>query len=128
MGDEVYLEIAEEGADDARLEELALMLRQELLALDVRSVEPYAAGEAPEGSRAGFVAIAGLLAVYLQPGLQAVGAIVAVVSDWLHRSGSGRTVKIAIDGDSIEMTGATDKVQQQQLVDAWLKRHAGTGA
>jgi hypothetical protein len=32
--------VFEVGSDEARLEELALMLRQELLALNVRSVEP----------------------------------------------------------------------------------------
>ena len=126
MGGEVRLEVAEDGADEARLEELALMLRQELLVLDVRSVEPYAEGDGPQGSRSGFAVIAGFLAVSLQPSLQALGAIVAVVRDWLRRSGSGRTVKIALDGDTIELTGASDKVQQQ-LVDAWLSKHAGTG-
>jgi hypothetical protein len=56
-------------------------------------------------------AIAGVLTDHLQPGLQVIGAVVAVVRDWLRRSGSGRTVKIAIDGDVIELTGASDEVQ-----------------
>jgi hypothetical protein len=124
---EVRLGVVEQGSDDARLEELALLLRQELLALDVRAVEPYSDGEAPEGSRSGLAAIAGVLSVSLQPGLQALGAVVAVVRDWLRRSGSGRTVKLAIGGDVIELTGANDQVQQQ-LVDAFVRRHAGTDA
>jgi hypothetical protein len=127
MGAEVRLGVVEAGSDEARLEELALMLRQELLALNVRSVEPYAEGEAPDGSRSALAAIAGMLTVSLQPGLAVVGAVVAVVRDWLRRSGSGRTVKIAIDGDVIELTGASDEVQQQ-LVDTWVKKHSGTGA
>ena len=127
MGAEVRLGVVETGSDEARLEELALMLRQELLALNVRSVEPYAEGAAPDGSRSALAAIAGVLTVSLQPGLQVVGAVVAVVRDWLRRSGSGRTVKIAIDGDVIELTGASDEVQQQ-LVDAWVKKHSETGA
>jgi hypothetical protein len=124
---EVRLGVVEEGSDDAQLEELALLLRQELLDLDVRAVEPYADGEAPEGSRSGLAAVAGVLSVSLQPGLQALGAVVAVVRDWLRRSGSGRTVKVAIGGDVIELTGASDQVQQQ-LVDAFVRRHAGTDA
>ncbi|MEU0096005.1 hypothetical protein [Kribbella sp. NPDC006257] len=124
MGAEVRLGVVEAGSDDARLEELALMLRQELLALNVRSVEPYAEGEAPDGSRSALAAIAGVLTVSLQPGLQVMGAVVAVVRDWLRRSDSGRTVKIAIDGDVIELTGASDDVQQR-LVDAWVKKHGG---
>ncbi|MFI7066595.1 hypothetical protein ACIBL3_36745 [Kribbella sp. NPDC050124] len=123
MGAEVRVGVVEEGSDDARLEELALLLRQELLALDVRAVEPLHEGEAPEGSRAGLAAIAGVLSVTLQPGLQVLGSVVAVVRDWLRRSGSGRTVKVTIDGDTIELSGASDAVQQQ-LVDAWVRKHA----
>ncbi|GAA1575502.1 hypothetical protein GCM10009789_31140 [Kribbella sancticallisti] len=127
MESEVRLGVVEEGSDEARLEELALALRQELLALDVRSVEPYREGEAPPGTRGGLAAIAGVLSISLAPGLQVVGAVVAVVRDWLRRSGGGRTVKLAIDGDVIELTGASDEMQQQ-LVDAWIRKHAGTEA
>lgn len=127
MGADVRLGVAEEGSDDARLEELALALRQELLALDVRSVEPCREGEAPPGTRGGLAALAGVLSVSFAPGLQMVGAVVAVVRDWLRRSGSGRTVKLSIDGDVIELTGASDEMQQQ-LVDAWVRKHSGTEA
>ncbi|MEI8410977.1 MULTISPECIES: hypothetical protein [unclassified Kribbella] len=127
MGAEVRVGVVEEGSDDARLEELALVLRQELLALDVRAVEPYREGEVPEGSRGpGLAAIAGVLSVSLAPGLQALGAVVSVVRDWLRRSGTGRTVKMTLDGDTIELSGASDAVQQQ-LVDAWVRKHAAAG-
>jgi hypothetical protein len=125
VGAEVRLGVVEEGSDDERLEELALMLRQELVALDVSSVEPYREGEAPPGSRGGLAAIAGMLTLTLPPGLQVLGAVVAVVRVWLKRSGGERTVKIAMDGDVIELTGASDQVQQR-LVDAWVRKHAGT--
>lgn len=127
MVGEVRLGVVEDGSDEARLEELALALRQELLALDVRAVEPYREGEAPEGTRGGLAALAGVLSVSFAPGMQVVGAVVAVVRDWLRRSGSGRTVKLAIDGDVIELTGASDELQQQ-LVDAWVRKHSGTEA
>ena len=127
MGDDVVLGVVEEGADDARLEILALLLRQELLMLDVRSVEPYDEGTAPEGSKGALAAVAGVLSVSLAPGLQVLGSVVAVVRDWLRRSGSGRTVKLAIDGDVIELSGASDDVQQQ-LVDAFVRRHSGVDA
>ena len=122
MGAEVRVGVVEEGSDEARLEELALLLRQELLTLDVRSVEPYREGEAPEGTRGGLAALAGVLSVSLAPGLQAIGAVVAVVSEWLRRSGTRRTVKLAIDGDTIELTGASDQVQRE-LVEAFVRRH-----
>ena len=127
MGADVLVGVVEEGSDDERLEELALVLRQELLATDVRAVEPYRAGEVPEGTRGpGLAAIAGVLSVSLAPGLQVLGSVVTVVRDWLRRSGSGRTVKMTLDGDTIELSGASDAVQQQ-LVDAWVRKHAAAG-
>ncbi|HET6988246.1 MAG TPA: hypothetical protein VFI00_16595 [Kribbella sp.] len=124
MGADVRVGVVEAGSDEARLEELALLLRQELLTLDVGAVEPYREGEAPDGSRGGLAAIAGVLSVSLAPGLQVLGSVVMVVRDWLRRAGGGRTVKLAIDGDVIELTGASDQAQQQ-LVDAFVRRHAG---
>ena len=124
MDEDVQVAVVDEGASDDQLEVLALLLRQELLMLDVRAVEPAEAGEAPEGSRGGLAAIAGVLSVSLAPGLQALGAVVTVIRDWLRRSATGRTVKLSIDGDVIELTGASDDVQKQ-LVDAFVRRHAG---
>lgn len=124
MGDDVRVEVVEAGADDGQLEVLALRLRQELLMLDVDKVEPYQEGDAPEGSKGGLAAVAGLLSVSLAPGLQAMGSVIVVIREWLRRSSSGRTVKISIDGDVLELSGATGELQQQ-LVDAFVRRHAG---
>lgn len=124
MTEGVQVEVVDTGADEERLETLALLLRQELLMLDVRAVEPYHEGAAPEGSKGGLAAVAGLLSVSLAPGLQALGSVVVVIREWLRRSGSGRTVKLTIDGDVIELSGATGQVQQQ-LVDAFVRRHTG---
>lgn len=124
MGDDVLVGVTEDGADEARLEDLALLLRQELLSLDVRAVEPYREGEAPDGTRGALAAIAGVLSVSLAPGLQVLGSVVAVVREWLRRAGDGRTVKLTIDNDMIELTGTSDELQQQ-LVDAFVRRHAG---
>ena len=127
MDDDVQVEVVEAGADDEQLEVLALLLRQELLMLDVRSVQPYEDGAAPEGSKGGLAAVAGLLSVSFAPGLQAVGSVIVVIREWLRRSGSVRTVKLTIDGDVIELTGATGAMQQQ-LVDAFVQRHGGADA
>jgi hypothetical protein len=126
MATQVLVGVSEVGSDDARLEELALRLRDELLALDVESVQPAVAGEAPPGTRGALAAAAGVLAVTVAPTAQAVGAVVALVRDWLRRSGSQRTVKVEIDGDTLEISGASEQVQQR-LVDDWISRHA-TGA
>ena len=123
MGTELHLEVAEEGADPARLEELSLRLRQELLALDVDSVRPREGGPAPDGTRGDFATIAGALAVTLQPTVALLTAMIGVVRDW---AGRGRHhVKVEIDGDVLELSGASDDVQRR-LVDDWIARHAVT--
>lgn len=126
MGADVRIGVTEDGSDDERLEELALLLRQELLSLDVDSVEAYEDGEAPEGTRGALAAVAGVLTVSLVPSVQAIGAVFGLVRDWLRRSGSERSVRIELDGDVIELKGTTTEVQQQ-LVDDWIKKHAGAG-
>ncbi|HEY3005049.1 MAG TPA: hypothetical protein VGJ44_22065 [Kribbellaceae bacterium] len=125
MTAELRLGVVEEGADADRLEGLSLQLRQELLGLDVSSVEPDLSGDAPEGTRGALAAVAGVLVVSLQPTLQTVGAVVAAVRDWMRRSGGNRTVKIEIGGDVLELTGASDQVQQR-VVDDWIRRHAAS--
>lgn len=124
MAEDVQVEIVETDADEAQLETLGLRLRQELLLLDVRAVEPHQEGNVPEGSKGGLAAVAGLLSVSLAPGLQALGSVIVVIREWIRRSGSVRTVKLTVDGDVIELTGATGEMQQQ-LVDAFVRRHTG---
>ena len=65
MSADVRVGVVEAGSDDERLEELALRLREELLALEVESVQPAVAGAAPAGSRGGLAALAGVLTVSL---------------------------------------------------------------
>lgn len=121
MGTAVRVGVTEPGSDAERLEELTLLLRQELLGLDVDSVEPQRGGEAPEGTRGAGAAIAGALVVSLQPTLQLVTALVSVVGEWARRG--RRTVRIEIDGDVLELSGTTSELQQR-LVDDWISKHA----
>ncbi|MGH3645801.1 MAG: hypothetical protein ACRDTM_01265 [Micromonosporaceae bacterium] len=123
MATAVLLGVTEDGADEGRLEELSLRLREELLALAVQSVEPRRDGEAPEGTRAGAAEIAGALVVSLQPTVQLVGAMIAVVRNWLRRRGAQTTVRIEIGGDVLELSGA-DSQTQQRLVDHWIAEHS----
>jgi len=123
MGTEIQVGVAEEGSDTGRLEELALQLRQEILELDVQSVQPYAVGEAPEGTRGSAAAVAGALVVSLQPTVAAVTAVVALVRDWLRRSGAQRRVRVEIDGDVLELTGTSTELQLR-LVNDWINKHS----
>lgn len=122
MATEIVLGVAEEGSDELRLEELSLQLRNELLDLDdVTSVKQLAAGEVPEGARAGLaLAVGGLVTTLAQGNI--VGLVQTVVA-WLRRGGSERSVRIEVDGDVLDLKGVSDETQRK-LVDDWLSRHA----
>src|SRR5262245_56036291 len=110
------------GSDDPEeLERLARSLRAELLELDVEAVEPVAE-TAPEGSRAVDALVVGALLVKLVRNAAALGAVVRTVRGWLGPHGD-RRVRLEIDGDVIELSGASDD-ERERLVNAWIERHA----
>ena len=106
-------------SDAEELADLAGGLRADLLGVDAASAVPLTAEDAPEGAK-GLGTVAGWLLVQFgtPDGLHAVMAAVRL---WTSRT--RRTVEVSIDGDLIKVTAATSQ-QQQQLIDAWLARHA----
>lgn len=109
------------GADEDELERLARSLRAELLQLDVDAVEPAATGPVPEGARAVEALVAGALVVRLARNSDALSSFVHAVRGWLGANAE-RRVRIELDGDVLELTGASDD-ERQRLVDAWIDRH-----
>jgi hypothetical protein len=109
-------------ADDEELERLARSLRAELLELDVDAVEPATAGSAPEGTRALEALAVGALVVRLARHSDKLAGLVRTVRGWIGGS-PDRRVRIELDGDVLELTGATDE-QRDRLVEAWIERHA----
>jgi hypothetical protein len=108
---------------DADAEEVAdatLQLRRELLDLDVEAVELTAAGEPPPGTRAVELAALGALVVTVAQS-PLLGPVVAAVRSWLAGAPQ-RSIKLELDGDTLELTGLSSK-EQQRLVDEWLHRH-----
>ena len=123
MGRQISLSLAEEGADDERLDALTGYLRKDLLLLDVDDVQ-RAAGEAPSGSRAVDVAALGALVVTLGSTATGLKDVIATVRGWLSRGGSvRRTVKIEIDGDVLELSEVS-AAEQDRLVNLFVDRHA----
>lgn len=125
---EIVLAVSEDGADDVRLDDLGRLLREELLQLpEAESVDALVAGEAPPGTRGGLVAEAGALVVTAQPHVAAVVAIVGSVWKWLRRAGGStpRTIRIEVDGDVLELSGATNELQDK-LVDDWIARRSAS--
>ena len=115
------LQVGDEDADPEELADLTARLRSELLDLDVEAVEQLRAGQPPPGTRAvDLMAIGTLVATFARPDL--LTAIVAAVQSWLGGAG-GRSVKLEVDGDALELTGVSSK-EQRRLADEWLRRHA----
>jgi Effector Associated Constant Component 1 len=107
-------------ADGAELELATSQLRRELLELDVDDVKAPRGGEAPPGARGVGAAEIGTLLV--AAGRVAIGPIVAAIQSWVARRAS-RSVKLTIDGDSIEVSNVSPE-DQRELIQSFLARHA----
>jgi hypothetical protein len=107
-------------ADAEEVAEATLQLRRELLDLDVEAVELPRAGEPPPGTRAVELAALGALVITIGQS-PLLGPVVAAVRSWLAGSPQ-RSIKLELDGDTLELTGLSSKAQQR-LVDEWLGRH-----
>ena len=117
--------VAEDGADDERIDQLTGYLREELLQLDVAEVTRAPGGEAPAGTRGLDPAAIGALLVSLGGAAASLNEVVTVVRGWLSRGGGvKRSVKITIDGDALELSEVS-LAEQNKLVDLFVQRHAG---
>jgi hypothetical protein len=105
-------------SDAEELADLANQLRAELLEMDVASVAPLTADEAPEGAK-GIGQLAGWLVAQLGT-LEGLKPLVAAVIRWAART--QRTVEISVDGDTLKVSAATAQ-QQEEIINAWLARH-----
>jgi hypothetical protein len=109
-------------ADDEELAELARRLRTELLDLDVEAVKPMTAGDTAEGAKGVELLAMGGLVVQFVLRQEVLTSIIDGVRGWLQRQ-SARSVKLTLDGDSLEITGPTS-AEQDRLVELWVARHA----
>ena len=121
MATELKIEIFEPDADRETVDELSRNLRNELLDLDVDSVTQPVAGAAPEGSKGLELVAIGALLVQVKNSLPVVTAVVSAVRSWLQRGSSpGRSLKVTVDGRTLELTAATVE-QQQQIVEEFVR-------
>lgn len=113
---------ADPDSDAEELNEATLDLRRELLELDVGQVARPAGDSPPPGARAADAGVLGALLVTATPEL--VTAVVNTVASWIQRrlNRGVKSVKVEIDGDSIEVTGVS-KEEQRRLIEAFLARH-----
>jgi len=123
MASELRVQLAEEGADPERLEELTRFLRDELLQLDVDDVTALRVGEPPSGARVFDVLAVGGLLVSLSRSAEGLRPIVSAIRKWLARGeGTRRTVRLEIDGDALELSEAS-AADQERLVGVFVSRH-----
>jgi len=119
---ELHLELRlPDGADAEELDTATARLRGDLLDLDVDRVERVASGEAPPGARAAEIAALGELLLHLARNAEAITSVVASLQAWLSRD-AGRSVKLEMDGESLEVTGISSR-EQERLISAWIERH-----
>lgn len=123
MVDMIHVQVAvtSDDADSEALADGVVALGQELADLDVTDVAPAAAGDAPPGAKGVELLALGGLIVKLGRSSRVLREVVDAVRDWVGRTGA-RSVKMTIDGDVLEVTGASTS-EVQVLVDTWVRRH-----
>jgi hypothetical protein len=123
---ELRIYVHEEASDAEHLAALADYLRTDLLQLDVEDVSAMLTGEPPLGARASDVTAVGGLLVTLGQAPEGLRLAVSAVIDWLRRaSGAGRTVRLELDGDAIEISQAR-RADQERLIELFISRNSGT--
>jgi hypothetical protein len=119
MTDIVSVQIVTDTSTEAdELEALTLALREELLDLEVASVDHLTDPQAPRDSKGGLSLLGGWLAVHLGP--EALRRVFSTIAAWASRA--NRTVELSIDGDVLKLSGV-DAGTQTRIVDEWFARH-----
>jgi len=111
--------------DGEELFELTQGLRSELLELDVDGVALGSDGAAPDGSKGPELLALGGLAIKFMLNSAVLKSVVDTTVAWLGRQGA-RSVKLTLDGDTLELTGVSSD-EQGRLVEQWIARHADDG-
>jgi len=111
--------------DAEELAQLTQRLRDELLELDVDAVEPATRGAAPDGAKGLELLAVGGLVVRFAMKANVLRTVVDATVGWLGRQ-RARSVKLTLDGDTIELTGASS-AEQERLIELWVARHADAG-
>ncbi|MGZ4624372.1 MAG: effector-associated constant component EACC1 [Blastococcus sp.] len=111
----------EAGADAEETDRLSRQLSRELRSLDV-DVAPVVSGAAPPGAKGVDAASLTQLLVTLSGTGGVFATVIATVRDWLGRHSGGHKVTVTIDGDSLELDGAT-AAERAELIDTFVRRH-----
>jgi hypothetical protein len=113
--------VGHEDTDAVELDQLARQLRRWLLANDA-DVRLAQAGDGPPDTRATDIMTIGALVVTVITSRPILTSILSTVQAYLELS-KARSVKIQIDGDSLEITGLRLD-DQRRLIESFVDRHA----
>lgn len=113
---------SEPGTDAEDAERLGRQLRDELRELDVDEVVQVTATEEPPPGSKGVAAPIAEWLVTMSASGGAVALLVGTVRDWLARRSGGHTVTVTMDGDTLELSGATPG-ERDQVIETFLRRH-----
>jgi hypothetical protein len=117
----VQLEAASD-ADALEIDQLTSSLRYQLLELDVQSVDPVEAGDAPPGTRGGPLVMFGALLISMARSPEALKALIGTLQSWLA-SHQAHTVELQMGGDVLKVTGVSS-AEQGALVALFIERHS----
>ncbi|MGH3871707.1 MAG: hypothetical protein ACRDSR_09365 [Pseudonocardiaceae bacterium] len=120
----IQLTLSVDPGSEATAEELAALavdLRGLLLELDVESAEPLTGGQAPPGTRAGEMFVAGALTVVLALSKELLTKLIESVRWWASLVPE-RSARIKFGDDVLEINGVT-REDQRRLMQLFIDRH-----
>ena len=122
---EVMIRVAERGGDGERVDAVARLLRRRLEEIDGVRLSVFSADELPEGARGVDVVVVGAIVATLGDLATHLVPMIAGIREWLDRAPqTPRSVWVELGGDALELSNAT-VAQQDQLVELFVRRHAG---
>lgn len=118
----MHVQLSQTGASTEDLEELTYKFRGRLLEFDeVVAVDLAREHSMPESAKSGEAAVVGMLLVTLAQSPDVLAALTTGVIAWINGQ-KGRSAKLTIEGDSLDITGISS-ADQRRLIDHFLKRH-----
>ncbi len=104
--------------DDEEKERVTRQLRDELLGLDVNSIDFAKSGKATAKAKAGDPVSWGTLLITLAASGGVLTTVIGVIQSWLTRHNQ-RSMSLEINGNKLEIKGISSK-EQKQLINTWI--------
>lgn len=113
----------EADADIELTERVGRQLRADLNQLDIDSVSPATSGDVEYGAKGAAIDWTSLLVTFSGAG-GIFTSVIAAVQAWFASHSAAQSIKITLDGDSIELGRSSEK-ERRELIQAWTHRHSG---